>query len=366
MELRDLVAAMEEIAPTRCAEAWDNVGLLVGDPGQSLSRVLLTIDYTAAVAGEAKAEGCDAVVAYHPPLFKPIKRVTAGGPTDLIYDAARRGVALYSPHTAYDAADGGTNDVLADLLGLEDGSPLKPAETKADRCKLVTFVPADALERVSKALFDAGAGRIGDYSSCSFRSEGAGTFFGEEGTNPAVGQGGRLETAAEVRLETVVPLAKVEAVVRALRQAHPYEEPAFDLNQLVALTEGKGIGRVGNLKVPAERGELFDRIKRGLDIGHLLVAGPTEGIVKRAAACAGACGDLLDGAIAQKADLYLTGELRHHDAVKATAAGVTVVCTLHSNSERAALKRLKTRLEAALPGLPVLLSRNDRDPFAIR
>ena len=127
-----------------------------------------------------------------------------------------------------------------------------------------------------------------------------------------------------------------------------------------------GIGRVGTLPQPVERAELFERIKRGLEIGHLLAAGPTEGAVYRAAVCAGACGELLDQAIAQKADLYLTGEMRHHDAIKAARAGVTVVCTLHSNSERATLKRLKARLGQDLPGLPVVLSRKDRDPFAVR
>jgi putative NIF3 family GTP cyclohydrolase 1 type 2 len=155
-------------------------------------------------------------------------------------------------------------------------------------------------------------------------------------------------------------------VIRALRKAHPYEEPAFDLNQLAAPPEGLGQGRIGSFEKPVDRQELFERIKRGLEVNHLLVAGPTDGPVKRAAVCAGACGDLLNDALAQKAELYLTGEMRHHDAIKAARAGTTVVCVLHSNSERAVMKRLKTRLEEKLPGLPVLLSRTDRDPFEIR
>jgi dinuclear metal center YbgI/SA1388 family protein len=368
MKLEELISAMEVIAPTRNAESWDNVGLLAGDPGQDVSRAMLAIDYTPEVAREAAAGACDAVIAYHPPIFQAVKRITAGGPSDLVYDAIRRGVAIYSPHTALDVADGGTNDVLADVLGLTDRSPLKlAAETKASQYKLVTFVPEPALAAVSEALFAAGAGRIGNYTSCSFRSPGTGTFFGREGTNPTVGQSGRLETAAEVRIETVVPIARIEPVIRALRQSHPYEVPAFDLNQLAAPPEGVGIGRFGTLEEALERGELFGRIKRDLEIGHLLVAGPTEGKVTRAAVCAGACGgDLLDPAIARRADLYLTGEMRHHDAIKAARAGVTVVCTLHSNSERLTLRRLKSRLEAALPSLPAILSRTDRDPFSVR
>ena len=365
MQLRELTDALNEIAPTRNAESWDNVGLLVGDPSQPVSKVLLTIDYTDDVADEGRREGCDAVVSYHPPIFHPLKRLVGPG---VVFDAIRRGVAIYSPHTALDVVEGGTNDMLADVIGMgPDRAPLRLAETMASMLKLVVFVPEKDADRVSQALFDAGAGRIGAYTHCSFRTPGTGTFFGEEGkTNPAVGESGRLERAEELRVETVVPVSKVEAVIRAMRKAHPYEEPAFDLNQLAAAPEGLGQGRVGRLERPTDRRELFDRIKRGLDVDHLLVAGPTEGNVTRAACCAGACGDLLNDALAQRAELYLTGEMRHHDALKAAAAGTTVVCVLHSNSERAVMKRLKDRLAERLPGLPAVLSAADRDPFRVR
>jgi dinuclear metal center YbgI/SA1388 family protein len=363
LELRAVIDAMEKIAPTRNAESWDNVGLIAGDPRQQVSAALLVIDYTDEVAREREGLGCNLVIAYHPPIFQAVRRLTA---ENLVYDAIRRGVAIYSPHTALDVAEGGTNDVLCDVMGVARRSPLKLAETKATQYKLVTFVPENALEAVSRALFQAGAGRIGQYTSCSFRSPGTGTFFGEEGTNPAVGQSGKLEVTQEVRVETVVPIAKIAAVIEALRKSHPYEEPAFDLNQLAAAPEGVGQGRVGEFDQPVNRSELIERIKRGLELSHLLVAGPIDGAVTRVAACAGACGDLLDDAMRQKAELYLTGEMRHHDAIKAARAGLTVVCTLHSNSERVTLRRLKSRLEEALPGLAVHLTRADRDPFAIR
>jgi len=363
MNLSALLAALEDIAPTKYAESWDNVGLLAGDPNEAVSKAILTIDYTPAVAEEAMREGCDAVIAYHPPIFEAIKRVTAGS---VVFDAIRRGVAIYSPHTALDVADGGTNDMLADAVGMgKDRAPLKVAEMKSKQHKLVVFVPEQNVDAVSASLFAAGAGRIGKYSSCSFRSPGTGTFFGEAGTNPAIGKSGQLERAAEVRLETVVPLDRVEAVVKALRASHPYEEPAFDLVMLAADPEGRGIGRVGDLAAPVPRDRVIEQLKRALAIGLVLVAGPTEGVVRRAAVCAGACGDLLNAAIAQKADLYVTGEMRHHDALKAAKAGVTVVCTLHSNSERAVLQRLRGRLEKALPGLGVIVSREDRDPFRV-
>jgi len=367
MQLRDVISVLEAIASTRLAEPWDNVGLLVGDPDRAASAALLCIDYTAEVAREARELGCDLVVAYHPPIFEAVKRVTAPSP---VYQAIHDGIALYSPHTALDVAAGGTNDLLADIVGIAERAPLKRAAGKATQHKLVTFVPEAQVQAVSDALFAAGAGRIGNYTSVSFRSPGEGTFFGGPGAQPVVGASGRLERQSEVRLEVVVPANCTFAIVAALRAAHPYEEPAFDLVELAAVPPALGIGRIGRLPEPAPLGALLAQIKQGLGVASLLVAAP-EGVtdespIASAAVCAGACGNLLDDAIAQRADLYLTGEIRHHDALKATRAGLTVVCALHSNSERATLARVKAQLEQALPGLRVMLSARDRDPFAIR
>ena len=362
MQLTELLNVLEAIAPTRLAEPWDNVGLLVGDQAQDVASVMLTIDYTVEVAAEARQHGCDAIVAYHPPIFEPLKRIPGGS---LIHDAIRRGVAIYSPHTALDIADGGTNDMLADVLGLGERQPLRISPGKATQCKLVTFVPASAADAVAAALFEAGAGRIGNYACCSFRSPGTGTFFGQEGTAPTVGQAGQLERVDELRIETVLPIDRLEPVIRALRASHPYEEPAFDLVQLAAPPEGRGQGRAGKYPSPVDRPALIDRIKHELGLSAVLVSGPMTGRVSRAACCAGACGDLLNDALAQKADLYLTGEIRHHDALKAAQRGMTVVCTLHSNSERKVLARVAARIQEALPGLAVLQSKQDRDPFVI-
>lgn len=362
MQLTELLTVLEEIAPTRLAEPWDNVGLLVGDPAQAINKAMLTIDYTAEVAAEARAAGCDVVIAYHPPIFEPLKRISG---SSLIHDAIRRGVAIYSPHTALDIADGGTNDMLADVLGLGERQPLRITDAKATQYKLVVFVPADAADKVAAALFDAGAGRIGNYACCSFRSPGTGTFYGEEGASPTIGEAGKLERLDELRLETVLPIDRLEATIRALRASHPYEEPAFDLVQLAAPPEAKGQGRMGKFAVPVERAALIDRIKQELGLSAVLVAGPVTGQVSRAACCAGACGDLLNDALAQKADLYLTGEIRHHDALKAAQRGMTVVCALHTNSERKVLARVADRITKALPSLPVMTSRHDRDPFVI-
>jgi dinuclear metal center YbgI/SA1388 family protein len=362
MQLSDLIEVLEKIAPIRHAESWDNVGLLVGDPSQPCNRVLLTIDYTKAVAEEVRQNRCDVVIAYHPPIFEGLKRLTPS----LVFDAVRDGIAIYSPHTALDVAEDGTNDVLADAIGLSNRQPLRLAETKSTQYKMIVFVPEKDLEKVSQALFAAGAGRIGNYSSCSFQSPGTGTFFGEPNSNPTVGKSGQLETTAEIRLETVVDISKLPNVLTALRESHPYEEPAFDLNQLAAPPEGVGQGRIGTFPSPLPMSELIARIKRELELEHLLVCGAENIPASKVAICAGAGGDFLDDAISQGADLYLTGELRHHDAIKADKAGMRVICTLHSNSERAVLKKLKVRLEEKLPSIHFMVSRVDRDPFLIR
>src|SRR5882672_11960691 len=167
LPLRQLTDVLEEIAPTRYAEPWDNVGLLVGDLDQKISNVLFTIDYTPAVTQESRDKHCDCIIAYHPPIFDALKRILSTSP---IYDAIRRGVAIYSPHTALDVADGGTNDMLADAIDLcPDRQPLRITDAKAANYKLVVFAPRDSADKVAEAMFAAGAGRIGNYTSCSFR-----------------------------------------------------------------------------------------------------------------------------------------------------------------------------------------------------
>jgi dinuclear metal center YbgI/SA1388 family protein len=359
--LRDLVAHLDALAPLSAAAEWDNVGLLAGDPAAHVARVLFTIDLTRDVLAEAVAASCELVVSYHPPLFRPVTRLAAG---HVVFDAIAAHVAVYSPHTALDAAPGGTNDVLADAVGMTERAPLDRFEPKDDAFKLVVFVPAPHADEVSRAMFEAGAGRIGAYSSCSFRSAGTGTFFGEAGARPVVGEAGRLETVDEVRVETVVPIARAADVVAAMRAAHPYEEPAFDLVRLAARPAAIGMGRVGNIARTSRRA-VVDQVKRALGAERVLVAGALDGDAARVAVLAGSGGEHVEAARAAGADVYVTGELRHHDALAAASSGMTVVCALHSVSERVALPSFAERLRARVPGLDVAVSTRDRDPFQI-
>src|SRR5205814_2929159 len=201
----------------------------LGDPAASVQRILTCLTLTPEVAAEAVETGCQLIVTHHPILFRGAKRLTtstAEGRTVLAL--ARAGVAVYSPHTAFDNTSGGINDALAQKLGLTDLVPLRRREG-GRQCKIVVFMPDADLGKVSDALFAAGAGQIGQYSQCSYRLAGTGTFFGSDTASPTVGQKGRREEVSEWRLEAVCLESLVEAVVAAIRRSHSYEEPAFDI-----------------------------------------------------------------------------------------------------------------------------------------
>ena len=370
MKVLQIVRALESLAPPSLAADGDNVGLLVGDPTADTGKVLLCVDVTEAVLREAAAAKARMIVAYHPVIFKPIARLTADE-ASVAYQAARRGVAVYSLHTALDAAIGGTNDILADLLGIENRRPLVPSR-RLRQCKIVVFVPSDDLSRVAEAAFAAGAGRSGNYFDCAFFCHGIGAFCGAEGTRPAVGQAGRHEVAEEMRLEMIAPRAKAAAVCSAIRNAHSYEQPAIDVYPLDDHPEGCGLGRIGTLPRAASVATLLARIKKATGRKHLLVARARGGSspkgtqpVRTVACCAGSCGSLFRSALTAGAAFYLTGEMRHHDALAAAGAGMTVACLGHSHSERVVLNRVRDGLTQAAPKLGVIVSKRDKDPFEI-
>src|SRR5215213_1394720 len=226
---------LERLAPSALAADWDNVGLLLGDGAAEVGRLLTCLTVTPAVVAEAVAEKADLIVSHHPILFRGAKRVSTASPDGrLLWPLARAGVAVYSPHTAFDNTAGGINDALARRLGLTNVAPLRRRDGER-RCKVVVFVPDADLPKVSDAMFAAGAGIIGQYEQCSFRLPGTGTFFGTDSTNPTVGQKGRREDVSEWRLEVVCPEAILPAVVAAMRTGHSYEEPAFDVYPLKPL-----------------------------------------------------------------------------------------------------------------------------------
>jgi dinuclear metal center YbgI/SA1388 family protein len=357
--------ALDRIAPPALAQSWDNVGLLVGDRKAACRRVLLCIDLTPTVLDEAITGRFALMVSYHPPLFKPISRILADsdGTDSLIHKAIAAGLALYSPHTALDAAEGGTNDVLAGLCGLKDVGPFEFVSAGQREFKVVTFVPFAQLEKVASAMFAAGAGRIGDYEQCSYRLRGEGTFFGTEGTNPQVGRKGHLERVAETRIEMVCDDRCLPEVIAALRRSHPYEEPAFDIYPLTP-APAVGIGRVGKLPKGTTLGGLAKALRRATKSQVMMTVGAAGAKVRRAAVCAGAAGRLpMEKPRAADCDVIVTGEIRHHDALSILRAGKTAIALGHWESERPALAPLAKRLKEALGSIDTVVSRKDAPPF---
>jgi hypothetical protein len=286
--------------------------------------------------------------------------------------AARAGLGIYSPHTALDAAPGGVNDWLADAFGSGARTPLVGARRAEPNAayKLVVFVPHEHTEALRRALANAGAGVIGNYTECSYELRGEGTFVGGEGANPAVGERGRLERVSETRLEMVCSEEALGAAAMALRKTHPYEEPAWDIYPLAPKpVPGVGAGRTVELDEPAPLGALVERVKAHLGRTSLRVATAerhaTGAPIRSVAVCAGSGSALLTPALGS--DLYLTGELGHHDVLRALARGTSVVLAEHSSSERGYLTVLAERLNRAAAGnVEFSVSETDRDPIEVR
>ncbi len=359
----DVLNTLNVWMPFELAADWDNVGLLAGRPDWPARRQMLAIDLTDEVAREALSKRVELLLVYHPPIFRPIRMLAPHTPglTSLLPDLLAERVSIIALHTALDAAVGGTNDVLLDMLDVVERYPLQPA-VRADRLyKLVVFVPPSEVDRLRQAVSAAGAGVIGHYTECSFELRGRGTFRGDETTHPTVGRKLVLEHADEVRLEMVVPRACLATVVRALYATHSYEEPAFDLYPLHELSgrAAVGSGRVGRLRRPAGGTLLLRQLKRRVDLSAALVIGDLRRRFTSVTAAAGAFG--VDR-FCDPDSLVLTGECKHHEALELLRRGVTAVALGHYASERPVLEIVRARLSAALPGIEVLIARSAGPP----
>ena len=363
--VQDVFAALDELAPFEYAAEWDNVGLLAGAPEAPAGRVLLAIDLTDAVAREVLRRNVNTLVVYHPPIFKGIRTVTASAaaPTTLLAELLAARVAIIALHTALDAAAGGTNDVLLDAFDVVERYPLEPLVREDRHYKLVVFVPAAEADKLRGALSAAGAGAIGHYTECSFELAGRGTFRGDETTNPTIGRKLVLEHADEIRLEMVVPRARLGPVVRALYATHSYEEPAFDVYPLCeAVGRGMvGMGRVGVLK-RAQRGHVLLRaLAKRVDMAGAAVVG---GVRRRFRSVTAAAGSFGVATLRDPESLVLTGEFKHHDALELLRRGVTAVHLGHWASERPVLDVVAAHLARRVRGVRVAIARADRAPLS--
>ena len=362
-----IAAYMEELAPPAWAESWDNVGLQVGAPDRPVQRVLVALELTGGVVEEAIAGQAGLIVVHHPAIFKPWKALRFDTPAGRrIERLVQAGIGLYAAHTNLDQAAGGTNDTLAASAGLTDHQVLfKVGEEKY--LKLVVFVPRGHEDAVRDALAQAGAGHIGNYSHCTFQAPGTGTFLPLEGTNPFIGQQGKLEYADELRLETIVPESRLRKAVHAMLGAHPYEEVAYDVYPVANPGPERGHGRIGKLAEPVTLGALAERMKQQLGLTGLAMVGDPDKLVTTVAVGAGSGGMLIPHASRRGADVLITGDVKYHDAQDAADAGLAVIDVGHYNSEVIVVKPLAQylRQRAAEDGLTVEIveAQAGRDPF---
>jgi dinuclear metal center YbgI/SA1388 family protein len=354
------------------------VGLLIGDAQRNVKNILLTIDVTGDVVAEAKRLKTDLIISYHPVIWDGLKQIIAEpavkpqakylaprSTRGLVYELICSGIAVFSIHTALDAAIGGVNDGLAEIVGICDAEPIgdyvdNPA---GDNYKLVVFVPIESAAKISNAVFAAGAGAIGNYRNCSFGAEGTGTFLPLKGAKPAIGKKGKMEKVPEIRFETIVPAEKLDSVIAAMKKSHPYETPAFDVFKLHDTQSKFGLGRIGKVVPPVRIKQIIGKIKKHTGAQAVGIVGDEKRLVKTAAVCAGSCGKIINSVIAAKADCYVTGELKHHHALAAQEAGLTCICLSHTVSERFILKKFAKQLQKQIKQVTIKISKKDADPF---
>jgi dinuclear metal center YbgI/SA1388 family protein len=377
VHLRDVTALMEQWYPPSLASDWDAVGLVCGDPDQPVRRIVLAVDPAPAVVEEALAWDGDLLVVHHPLLLKAVHSVAATTPKGrVVHDLVRGGCGLFTAHTNADAPAGGVNEALAHVLGVRDLEVIVP--DPADPLdKLVTFVPHENAEEVRAALTQAGAGRIGDYDSCTFTAEGEGRFRPLDGATPAIGRVGEVEVVAESRVEAVLPRGRRRQVLEALRAVHPYEEPAYDVLELADVPgtgeAARGSGRIGRLTEPISLRAFAAQVLDALpQTAHgVRVGGDPDRMVETVAVTSGSGDFLLDTVLGTDADVYVTSDLRHHRASEFLEhGGPALVDIAHWAAEWTWLPVLERTLVEALDGrgdtVDVRVSTTCTDPWTFR
>jgi dinuclear metal center YbgI/SA1388 family protein len=335
VRLADVTAVLDEAYPPRLAQDWDSVGLVCGDPDEAVASVTVAVDATAAVVAEVPERGL--LLAHHPLLLRGVDTVAADTAKGaLLHAMIRTGRALFTAHTNADAAAPGVSDALADVLGLRVEEVLAPQSSGPDLDKWVVFVPVADADAVRDALFDAGGGHIGDYSHCSWSVSGTGQFLPLQGARPAVGSVGSVEQVAEDRVELIAPARLRARLMAALRAAHPYEEPAFDIVALAPIPQPVGLGRICTLPEPQPLPAFVARVRDALPATSwgVRASGDAAARVSRVAVCGGAGDSFLDLVASAGVEAYVTADLRHHPADEhRRASAVALIDVAHWASE---------------------------------
>ena len=325
---------IEELTPKKLAESWDNVGLLIGDGSAKVKKLLVCLDATEWVIEEAIEQEADMLVCHHPIIFGSLKRITADTVLGKkIIKLISHGISVYSAHTNYDIAANGLNDLFAERLGFKSFSLIEPTYNEK-LYKILVYIPKNHEDKIFNALIAAGAGHIGNYSSCSYRTEGIGTFKPETGTHPFIGEEGKLETVNEIKLGTIVPQSLLNKTIKALIKAHPYEEPAYDIIPLENEGNSFGIGRIGELEQETSLAVYAGNVKAALGIDKVRIAGNPNQNIKKVAMLNGAGNKFVSAARFAGADVLVTGDMQYHEMVDAVEAGMCIIDAGHFATER--------------------------------
>ena len=344
----DMIRILEQIAPAGFAEDWDNPGLQVGCSDWPVAKVWTALDPLPEVVSAACAEGVDLLVTHHPLLFRPLARIDFKTPVGRVLEQAlTKRLSVVAAHTNLDSVPGGLNDILAERIGLTSLTGLSRSGLDG-HFKLVVFVPQEAEEKVMLALSRTPAGRIGRYAGCSFRSPGTGSFTAEVGARPRRGAVGETTSVNEVRIETRLREKDIAEVIQCLRQVHPYEQMAYDLYRLADDAGRLGIGRVGRLSTPRRLCDLAGDIGEALGLKSVQMAGNPDLEVRKVALCTGSGSSLMKDFLASGAEVYVSGDLKYHDARDAQTAGRGLIDLGHFGSEHFMVQALSQRLKKML------------------
>ncbi len=364
MKLKEIVDIINQAAPFSWQEPYDNSGIQIGEPEKEVHRALLTLELTPAVLKEAAERSCDLVITHHPLIFKGLKSLTGGTSTEqMVMDAIRQQVAVLSVHTNLDNSFNGVNRRLGEKLGLKKLQLLKPASGMLK--KLVTFCPTDHADKVRAALFEAGAGHIGDYDCCSFNLEGRGSFRAGEDANPFVGNIKELHYEKEERIETIYPAHLHQQVIQAMKEAHPYEEVAYDVYALENVYDRAGSGMIGEYDTPVSPEAFLQLIKDQLGTPVLRHTEAPRAMVKKVALCGGSGAFLITDALRAGAQAFVTGDVKYHQFLDA-AGKLLLVDAGHYETEQHTKRLIHDIIQKKMLNFAVLISEVDTNPVRYR
>lgn len=361
MKLKEIIRYLESLAPLSSQESYDNSGLIVGDANMQVTQALICLDSTENVVNEAISTGCNLIIAHHPIVFKGLKSLTGKNYVEqVILKCIKNDIALYAIHTNLDNFRFGVNDEIGRRLGLTDLQILEPKNGVLN--KITVFVPSENREQVAQAMFNAGAGFIGNYKECSFYSEGTGTFTAIKGANPYIGKLGMAESVSENRLEMLVSSHQLYNVINAMKENHPYEEVSYDVVALQNSNQYEGAGMVGKLPQPMEIRTFLAFLKKQFGCGIIRHTKLVKETVRTVAFCGGSGSFLLNNAIRSKADIYITGDFKYHEFFDAEDK-IIIADIGHYESEQYTINLLSDVLTKKFPNFALRLTKINTNPI---